>query len=103
MAAVILVATITPLPEHRDAVIAAFEQVIPAVHEEPGCELYALHEMPDHLVIIEKWADEDALAVHYKAPALAALGPALAGKIDGPTDLKVMAARPLGHADLGAL
>ena len=50
MSAVIIVATAFPIPEHRDEVIAAFEAAIAQVHEEePGTELYALHEGPDRL------------------------------------------------------
>ena len=37
----VVVATIIPLPEHRDEVIAVLTQTIPKVHAEEGCELYA--------------------------------------------------------------
>jgi len=40
---IVVVATITPKPEHTDEVAAAFAGVIPQVHAEDGCELYALH------------------------------------------------------------
>jgi len=51
---VVVVATIIPLPEHRDAVIAAFTETIPEVHKEDGCELYALHQNDDRLIMVEK-------------------------------------------------
>jgi len=35
-------------------VIKAFEAAIVRVHDEPGVELYALHEGRDRLVMIEK-------------------------------------------------
>ena len=38
---VVVVATIIPLPEHRDEVIAAFTETVAKVHEEGGCGLYA--------------------------------------------------------------
>jgi quinol monooxygenase YgiN len=44
---VVLVATAFPLPEHRAEVIAACEAAITSIHDEPGVELYALHEGPD--------------------------------------------------------
>ena len=50
---VVLVATAFPVPEHRAEVIAACEAAITRVHDEPGVELYALHEGPDRLVMIE--------------------------------------------------
>ena len=50
---VVVVVTAFPAPERRAEVIAAFEAAITRVHEEPGVELYALHEGPDRLVMIE--------------------------------------------------
>jgi Antibiotic biosynthesis monooxygenase len=47
---VVVVVTAFPVPEHRAEVIAAFEEAITRVHDEPGVELYALHEGPDRLV-----------------------------------------------------
>jgi quinol monooxygenase YgiN len=45
--AVVVVATIRPLPEHRAEMIAAFEKAIAAVHaDDAGCLLYALHKGP---------------------------------------------------------
>jgi quinol monooxygenase YgiN len=50
---VVVVVTAFPLPGHRTEVVAAFEAAITQVHGEPGVELYALHEGPDRLVMIE--------------------------------------------------
>jgi quinol monooxygenase YgiN len=93
---IVLVATIVPVPEHRDAVIAAISEAVASVHDEDGCELYALNQAADRLVIIEKWASPEALSAHRKAPALAALGSALAGKVTGPPDVVVLQAVPAG-------
>ena len=53
---VVVVATIMPLPEHRDEVIATLKETVDQVHAEEGCELYTLNEAPDRLIMIEKWA-----------------------------------------------
>jgi quinol monooxygenase YgiN len=100
---VVVVATIRPLPEHVDAVIAAFAEVIPQVHEEDGCELYALHQADDRLIMIEKWASPEALAVHSKGPNLAALNPRLAGKVAGPPEVIVARAVAAGDPARGQL
>ena len=100
---VIVVATILPLPEFRDEVIALFEQTIAAVHDEPGCELYSLHTGEDRLVMIEKWESSEALDVHSHAEALQKLGPALAGKLSGRLDVQVLTAHPAGDPAKGAL
>ena len=104
MSAVIIVATAFPIPEHRAEVIAAFEAAIAQVHdEEPGCELYALHEGPDRLVMIEKYASEDAVADHRKGAGLAGLAAALKGKLSAPLDVQILAPHPAGAQSKGAL
>jgi quinol monooxygenase YgiN len=100
---VIVVATAFPAPEHRAEVIKSFEAVIARVHEEPGCELYALHEGRDRLVMIEKWASQEALAEHGKSPALAELHAALDGKLTADLDVQVLVPHPAGTARQGAL
>jgi quinol monooxygenase YgiN len=100
---VVVVAIITPLPEHRDEVIAAFTATIPQVHAEDGCQLYALHQVPDRLVMVEKWASREALDRHIKAAALAALNTQLAGKVSGTPEVIVLDAVPAGDADKGQL
>jgi quinol monooxygenase YgiN len=52
---VVIVVTAIPIPEHRAEVVAAFEEASARVHGEPGVELYALHEGPDRLVMVEKY------------------------------------------------
>lgn len=100
---VVVVATIVPLAEHRDEVIAAFKETIKQVHDEDGCELYALHEASDRLIMIEKWASRDALRVHSTSPALTAMGPKLAGKVAGPPEIIVLNQLPAGDLAKGAL
>ncbi len=100
---VVVVATIRPLPEHTDEVIAAFTAAIPEVHAEDGCELYALHRADDRLIMIERWASAEALKVHSQGAALAALGPQLAGKVSGPPEVIVSHAVPAGDPAKGQL
>ena len=61
---VVIVVTAFPIPEHRAEVVAAFEGAIARVHGEPGVELYALHEGPDRLVMVEKYESEQARSEH---------------------------------------
>lgn len=101
---VVVVATIRPVPEHRAEVIAAFEAAIERVHaEDDGCELYALHEADDRLVVIEKWASQEALDSHTANAALAELGQRLDGKVTGGSDVVVLRPHPAGTARQGAL
>src|ERR1700760_715823 len=103
--ALVVVATIVPLPEHRDEAIAALEAAIAKTHDaEEGVLLYALHEGQDgRLVMIEKYADDAAFAGHGKRPALAELGAALTGKLSVPMDVQVLTPHPAGSAAKGTL
>ena len=100
---VVVVATIVPRPEHRDEVIAAFTETVPEVHKEDGCELYALHRNADRLMMVEKWASPEALRVHSKGAALAAMGAKIAGKTAGPAEIVVLEAVPAGDEAKGQL
>ena len=100
---VVLVATAFPIPEHRAEVIAACEAAITRVHDEPGVELYALHEGPDRLVMIEKYESEQALSDHLSGAALADLMSALEGKLTRDLDVQVLAPHPTGNAQMGAV
>ena len=100
---VVVVATITPLPEHTDAVREAILAAGPAVHAEPGCELYALHEADGSFVMVERWESTEALRVHGKAEALTALGGRLAGKVAGAPVVQRLTPVPAGGAEKGVV
>ncbi len=100
---VVVVATIVPVEGQHEAVKAALLDAVPQVHEEDGCELYALHEKDDRLVMIEQWSSAEALAVHSRGAALAELGPKLAGLTVGPADVVVLSAVPAGDPAKGVV
>lgn len=87
---VVVIATMTAKAESVDAVRAACVTAIDAVHDEPGCELYSLHEAGGTFVFVEQWADEEALATHSGAPAVAALFGAVGEHLDGAPDIKML-------------
>jgi len=99
---VVVIATVVPAPEQRSEVIAAFEEIIPRVHaSDEGCELYALHEAEDRLVMIEKWASEDALEAHGRGSALADLMARLEDKLIGGLDVRTLQPHPAGTQQQG--
>jgi quinol monooxygenase YgiN len=100
---VVVVATITPLPEHRDEVRQVLLDTIPRVHDEPGCEFYALQEDDEGFVMLERWASAEALKTHSAAAALADAGRAMAGKLTGAPAVRTLSAIPAGDGTKGAL
>jgi hypothetical protein len=73
------------------------------VHDEPGVELYPLHEGRDRLVMIEKYESEQARSKRLTGTALADLRSALAGKLSSGLDVQVLVPHPAGSARKGAL
>jgi quinol monooxygenase YgiN len=101
---VVVVATITPKPEHRDEVIAAMKKAVPLVHEEDGCELYALHVDDEQLVMVERWTSREALKKHGSDSAgLRVFNAAIGGMLAGPTVVLRLDAIPAGDEVKGQL
>jgi quinol monooxygenase YgiN len=98
----VIVATVTPKPGKLEEVEAAFAETIPRVHEEQGCELYALHRSKDTLVMVEKWATDEDLAAHSTGEPYKALGMKLRELVEGRPALMVLEPVPAGGAK-GAL
>ena len=79
-----VVAIITCKPGRRDEVLAAFREIIPAVHAEKGCIEYGAtldtdggpfaKFGPDTFVVIEKWESMDHLKAHGASEHMKAYG-----------------------------
>ena len=79
-----VVAIITAHPGQREAILTAFADNVAAVRAEAGCIEYGAvvdaegfgsfqaRLGPDSFVVIEKWADADALKAHARSPHMAA-------------------------------
>lgn len=99
-----VVAVFHPLAGHRDAVISALETAIPLVHDEPGCELYAITEADDgRIVMVEKWSSAEQLDAHAEGEPVAELVAALDGHLAQPVELTRLIPLPIGDAVKGEL
>ena len=101
---VVVTAIFTPADGQHDAVHAALLPAIAAVHLEPGCLLYAIHEAPDgSIVMIEKWVSDRLLDEHGAGPAVAALNASLEGKLARPIEVTRLSPLPAGSPAQGTL
>lgn len=100
---VVVVATMTAKPESVDAVRDICTRAVAQVHDEPGCQLYALHESGNDFVFIEQWADADSLAAHAAAPAATALFAQLSEHLAAAPDIKMLQSVPAGDPAKGLL
>jgi quinol monooxygenase YgiN len=101
---IVVVATIRPLEGRHDELRAAYEDVVGKVHEaDQGCELYALHDGGDRLVLIEKWESADALDRHATGPTMTAMRSQVTEMVQGKSEVVVLDALPAGVPALGTI
>jgi quinol monooxygenase YgiN len=99
----VIVATITPKPDQFDAVEEVLTRLIPEVHTEDGCELYALHKTKDSFVFVEKWRDMAAMGAHGGGDNIKALNQGLKGLVAGAPTIQIMEAVPAGDPAKGTV
>mgnify|MGYP003858241427 FL=1 len=64
-----LIATITALPGHAQALEAGLRQLVPPSQAEAGCLQYSLHrhqDQPNRFIMVEQWLDAAALSAHQQ-------------------------------------
>ena len=67
---------------NHDAAVAAGVVMMRETAKEPGCALYRFcwdMEFPNRMIIVEEWANDDALKAHFASPHMAAFQKAMAG------------------------
>jgi quinol monooxygenase YgiN len=100
---VVVVATLTAKPDSIDAMREILTRTVEDVHDEPGCQLYSLHETGDTFVFVEQWADADALKTHSSAPAVSMMFKDAGEHLAGAPDIKMLTPVPAGDPDKGVL
>jgi quinol monooxygenase YgiN len=100
---VVVVATMTVKPESINTVRKILTDAVQEVHDEPGCQLYSLHESGETFVFVEQWADEDALKTHSTAPAIGKMFSAAGEHLAGAPDIKMLTPVVAGDPDKGQL
>ena len=100
---VVVVATLTAKPDSVDAVRETLTRAVKDVHDEPGCQLYSLHEAGATFVFVEQWADADALKTHSTAPAVTTMFKDVGEHLAGAPDIKMLTPVPAGALDKGVL
>lgn len=74
MSSIVVTAVFTPIEGRKTDLIDALRASIPAVHDERGCEIYALHDADNGSVImVEKWKSRADLDDHIRGEAGAQL------------------------------
>ena len=101
---VVVTAYFRPAPGQHDAVVEALRPAVAAVHAEPGCELYAIHDAPDGtIVMIEKWSSADELDEHGAGPAVRKLQADLDGLLAAAVEVTRLVPIAAGTTEQGQL
>jgi quinol monooxygenase YgiN len=101
---VVVTAVFTPNEGASSQVAAALSPAIAEVHEEPGCELYAIHEAPNgQIIMIEKWESAELLDAHGAGEPVKRLNASLEGLLRGPVEVTRLSPIPAGTAHQGML
>lgn len=100
-----VVAIIHPLPGKGPEIIEAFRQVAPLVHEEKGCELYALQLTQDEqkVIVIERWTTHEDLDAHSQGAPIQLLNELTGHLRAAPTDVILTDGIPMGDPVKGAI
>jgi quinol monooxygenase YgiN len=92
-----VIAKITCAAGKRDEVAAALDAMFTQVDQEPGTEVYVLHDdlgNPDVLWFYELYTDGDALQAHSTSPAMMELFGTFGGDLMGaPPEITLMTTR----------
>jgi quinol monooxygenase YgiN len=100
----IVIATFHPHPAHTEAVRSALQAVIPDVHLEAGCELYALHEETEgKLVLVEKWSSRELWQEHLTLEPVKRSRASLQGLLASETEVQEMYGVDAGAPEQGSL
>ncbi|MGY3567737.1 putative quinol monooxygenase [Sinomonas sp. RB5] len=101
---VVVTAVFHPAEGKKDQLREALRSSIPAVHEEEGCLLYAIHDAEDGTItMLEKWSTAELLDAHAKGAAVEALDAAVGPFLASPTIVTKMAPIPAGTDEQGLL
>lgn len=101
---VVVVAIFKAAEGKLDELRAGLVEAIPAVHEEEGCELYAIHDAPDgYIYMLEKWTSAALLDAHGVGEPVRKLGERVGAFMDGPTQVIKMTPIPAGTQAQGLL
>ena len=99
----IVVARVYPKPGRLQEVIGAYAPIVPVVHQEPGCELFALHTDGETVFVVEKWATPADLHAHAAGPAYAQIRAGISDLVEHAADVWVLDALPFDGAAKGTI
>lgn len=103
MAKLTIIAKLTAAEGKADAMGAALDNLIDAGDEEPGLEIYSVHQDPDNSEVFhffEIYANQEAWDAHGKGEAMQKAMGAVGALIGGAPELHILTPRKAKGLDL---
>jgi quinol monooxygenase YgiN len=99
-----VIAIFTPKPEHAAEVKELLLRITPLVHEEKGCEFYALNQdVEGRLIYVEAWTTRDLWVEHNDAPTVQEIRAGIEGKLVKDVEVYELYNLPTGSSGKGSL
>ncbi|WP_217554685.1 putative quinol monooxygenase [Streptomyces sp. GbtcB6] len=99
----IVIARVRPLPGHVEDVLDAYAETVPLIHQEQGCELFAVHTDGESVFIVERWTRPEDLKAHATSPVMARIRELLADAVAAPADIWQVDNVALGETAKGTI
>lgn len=99
-----VIAIFTPKPEHAAEVKELLLRITPLVHEEKGCEFYALNQdVEGRLIYVEAWTTRELWMEHNDAPTVQEIRAGIEGKLVKDVEVYELYNLPVGSTGKGSL
>ncbi|MGW5573701.1 putative quinol monooxygenase [Nocardia thailandica] len=101
---VVVLTELLAAPGREDRVRTALEALVEPSLEEPGCLAFAPYadpNRPERLLLVEEWADPDALARHARSAHAVHAAAALSGALGAPASVRRLTPHPPGSGPDG--
>jgi quinol monooxygenase YgiN len=99
----VVIAHLLPTPGQTQKVLDVYRELAPLVHQEPGCELFALHTDGQDVFIIEHWLTPEDFQAHLASSNLRRIREALKPLLAASTEIWPVESVPLGDPDKGVI
>jgi len=99
----IVIAGVHPESGRLQDVLDVYRETAPLIHEEHGCELFAVHTDGASVFIVERWSTLEDLKAHGRGPVFARIKDVIAGAVQRPSEIRVVENVPLGVPAKGTI
>jgi quinol monooxygenase YgiN len=99
----VVIAHVSPAPGQTQKVLDVYREFAPLVHQEPGCELFALHTGGEDVFVVERWLTSEDFQAHLASSNLQRIRDALTPLLAAPSEVWPVESVPLGDPNKGVI